>query len=123
MQLAVSFKIDPDFESVLKGVQRDDRDSNASQTKKYQKHITWSFAYKVECIDDRFSKPVVFYRGKKCIVSKFIKAVLKEYRYSKGLVKKQFNKNFVMTEDDEKGFKSSNKCWICGGNNKVREDD
>ena len=33
-----------------------------------------------------------------------------------------------MTEDDEKDFKSSNKCWICGGlfadgNNKVREDD
>ena len=40
MQLTVSFKIDPDFESVLKGVQRDDKDSNASQTKKYQKHIT-----------------------------------------------------------------------------------
>ena len=32
--------------------------------KKYQAHIPCSFAYKVVCIDDKFSKPVVIYNGK-----------------------------------------------------------
>ena len=50
-----------DFESVLKGVQRDDRGSNAFCTKKYLGHISCSFACKVRCIDDKFSKPLVLY--------------------------------------------------------------
>ena len=44
------------------------------------------------------------------------------------MVKKHLNKSFVMTEDDERSFKSSNKCWICGGlfaerDNKARNHD
>ena len=43
-------------------------------------------------------------------------------------MKKQFNKNILMTVDDEGSFKSSNKCWIYGrlfaeGDNKVRDHD
>ena len=34
-----------------------------SYTKKYQDHIPCSFAYKVVCIDDRFTKPIIIYRG------------------------------------------------------------
>ena len=30
-----------------------------SYTKKYQDHIPCSFSYKVVCIDDRFTKPIV----------------------------------------------------------------
>ena len=63
---SVSFKIYADFESILKGSWRDNRGNNASYAKKYQRHIPCSFAYKVLCIDDRFSKTVVLYRGKKC---------------------------------------------------------
>ena len=65
-QLAVTFKIYADFESVLKRIQSNDNDNNASYAKKYQKYIPFNFAYKVVCIDDIFSKPVVLYRGKKC---------------------------------------------------------
>ena len=37
-------------------------------TSKYQNHIPCSFAYKLVCIDDKFSKDIVLYRGKKwCI--------------------------------------------------------
>ena len=63
-QLSVPFKIYADFESVLKRVKSNDRNSNTSYTEKYQKHIPCSFAYQVVCIDDKFSKPVVLYRGK-----------------------------------------------------------
>ena len=59
-QLAVPFKIYADFESVLKEVKSNDKDNNASYTEKYQDHIPCSFAYKVICIDDRFSMPIVF---------------------------------------------------------------
>ena len=95
--------------NVLKWAQSDDRGSNAFYNKKYQKHIPCSFAQKVVCVDDRFSKLVVLYRRENA-VNKFIKAILKEYNYCKKMIKKHFNKNFVMTAKDERGFKSSNKC-------------
>ena len=50
--------------------------------KKYQDHIPCSFAYNVVCIDDKFSKPVVLYRGKNA-ADKFIEAILKEFDYCK----------------------------------------
>ena len=79
-QLAVPFKIYADLESVLKGIKRNDK-NNASYTKKYQAHISCSFAYKVVCIDG-----VVLYRGENA-VNKFFKAILKEYDYCKQIVK------------------------------------
>ena len=48
--------------------------------KKYQDHVPYSFAYKFVCIDDRFSKPIVVFRGKN-VAYEFIKAILKEYEY------------------------------------------
>ena len=78
-QLAVPFKINADFESFFKGVKGNDNDNNASYTKKYKAHIPCSFAYKVVCIDGKFSKPVVIYRGKNAF-NTFIEAILKEHQ-------------------------------------------
>ena len=86
--------------------------NNTSYTEKYQDHIPCSFAYKVVCIDDKFSKPVVLHRGE-YVVNKFIEAILKQYDYYKEIIKKHFNRNLAMSEGDEKRFQSSNKCWIC----------
>ena len=82
-QLSVPFKIYADFESVLKRVKSNDRNSNTSYTEKYQKHIPCSFAYKVVCIDDKFSKPVVLYRGKMQFID-----LLKQFLKSMIIVKK-----------------------------------
>ena len=98
-QLAVSFKVYADFESILKGIKSNDRNNNVSYTEKYQNHIPCSFAYKVVCIDDKFSKPVFLYKGKN-VVNKFIKAIPKEHDYCKKIIKKHFNKNIVMFEED-----------------------
>ena len=65
----------------MKGAKSNDK-NNGSYTKKYQNHIPCSFASKVVCIDDRFSKPVVLYREKNA-VNKFIEAILGEYDYCK----------------------------------------
>ena len=59
--------------------------------KKYHDHVSCSFAYKIVCIDDKFSKPIVVYRGKNASYE-FIKAILKEHQYCKKVMKKHFNK-------------------------------
>ena len=113
----------------MKGVKNNDI-NNASYTEKYQNHIPCSFAYKVVCIDDKFSKPVVLYRGKNA-VNIFIEAneaILKEYKYCKKITKKHFNKNLIMSAEDEERFQSCNNCWIFNkmfdvGDNKVRDHD
>ena len=66
--------------------------------KKNQDHVPCSFAYKVVCIDDRFTKPTVVYRGENAAYE-FIKAILKEYKYCKKVMNKHFNKNLIMSEE------------------------
>ena len=76
-QLVVPFKIYADFESVLIDIWMD-KGSNASYTRKYEAHIPCSFAYKVVCIDDKFSKSVVLYKGKMQLISsldQFLKSI------------------------------------------------
>ena len=87
-QLPVSFKIYADFECILKKVESDiiECDSNSSYTRKYQDHIPCSFAYKVACIDNKFSKKVVLCRGKNAAY-KFIKSILNEYSYCRKVIK------------------------------------
>ena len=45
-------------------------------------------------------------------VYEFIKAILEEYKYCKKIMKKHFNKNLIMTEEEENLFQKSNNCWI-----------
>ena len=49
-----------------------------SYTEKYQAHIRCSFGCKAVCVNDKFSKLVVLYRGKN-VVYKFIETILEEY--------------------------------------------
>ena len=113
-QIPVPFKIYADFECNLKNVEC----YEGTYTKKYHEHVPCSYAYKVVCIDDRFSKPIVVYRGENAAYE-FIKAILKEYKYCKKVMKKHFNKNLIMSEEEEQ-FQSSNTCWIC---EKLIDDD
>ena len=83
-----------------------------SYTKKYQDHIPCSFAYKIVCVDDKFSKQIVVYRGENAAYE-FIKAILKEYEYCKKVMNKHFNKNLMMSQKEEHLFHQSNSCWIC----------
>ena len=65
------------------------------------------------CVDDKFSKTV-------------LEAILKEYDYCKKIITNHFNKNLVMSAEDEERFQLSNNCWICNklfdaGDNKARD--
>ena len=105
-QLPVPFKIYADFEYILKGVKSSDK-NNGSYTEKYQAHIPCSFAYKVVCVDHKISIKIVLYRGKNA-VCRFIKAILEEYDYCKKMIKRHFNKNLIMSAEEEEKFQFSN---------------
>ena len=113
-QIPVPFKIYADFECNLKSVES----YEGSYSKKYQDHVPCSFAYKLVYVDDEFTKPIVVFRGENAAY-KFIEAILKEYQYCKKVMKKHFNKNLIMSEEEEQ-FQSSNTCWIC---EKLIDDD
>ena len=95
-QIPVPFKLYADFECNLESVES----YKGSYSKKYQDHIPCSFAYKLVFVDDKFSKAVVAYRGK-IATNKFTEAILKEYEYCKKEMKKHFNKNLIVTDEEE----------------------
>ena len=39
--------------------------------------------------------------------------MIEENKYFGEVIKKQFNKELVMTRKDNEDFKNSAKCWIC----------
>ena len=43
----------------------------------------------------------------------FIKAIVKEYKYCKNVMNKQFNEHLIMSEEEEHLFQQSKGCWIC----------
>ena len=98
-QIPVPFKIYADFECNLESAEV----YEGSYTKEYQDHVPCSFAYKIVCIDDRFTKPIFVFRGKTAAYE-FIKAILKEYKYCKKVMKKHLNKNLIMSEEEEHSF-------------------
>ena len=67
-QIPVWFKIYADLESV--------QSYEGSYPKKCQDHIPYSFAYTFVCVDNRFNKPIVVFRGRNAAY-KFIKQLLK----------------------------------------------
>ena len=72
-EIPVPFKIYADFGCNLKKI----KCIEGSYTETYQDHIHCSFAYKIVCIDDKFTKPTIIYRGENAAYE-FIKAVLEE---------------------------------------------
>ena len=106
-QIPVPFKVYTDFENNLKSVEN----CEGSYLKKHQAHIPCSFAYKLVCVDDKLSKPIVIFRGENAAYE-FNKAILKEYKFSKKVMKKYFNKSLIIAEEEEQ-FQSSNTFRIC----------
>ena len=124
-QNPVPFKICADFGCLLKSCNSGINNDCFSYTSKYQDHVPCIFAYKLVCIDNKFSKDVVLYRGKNTVY-KFIQCIFKEYCYCRRVMKKHFNQNLVMTAEQNEDFERSNICCICGKlidivDNKVRD--
>ena len=67
-QIPVPFKIYTDFECILEKVDGDiECSSNSSYTRKYQNDVPCSFADKVVCVDNKFSKNCFVQRKRCCL--------------------------------------------------------
>ena len=110
-----------DFEAITEKISNCQPDDNQSYTNAYQKHTYCGFGYKlVCCYDDKYSKPLIMYRGEKAVY-KFMEQMLKEVKYCKNVMKKEFNKPLKMTKKDEEKFKKAEECYIC--NKKYTDED
>ena len=88
------------FESIL--VPRDNGKQNPGEfcTSKYQKLVpysSYSYSYKLVCVDDKFSKSFKSYLGEDPAWN-FIKSMIKESKYCTNVMKKLFNKELLMTK-------------------------
>ena len=64
-QIPVPFKRYADFECLLTSCDVGIDNDCFSYTRKYPDNIPCNFAYNVFCVDNKFSKDIVLYRGKK----------------------------------------------------------
>ena len=78
--ISAPFKIYADFEWLLKEVDMGIHNDCFSYTARYQDHIPCSFAYKLVCVDNKYSKDTVLYRGKNAVY-KFFQSIFNEYSY------------------------------------------
>ena len=111
--MRVPFKIYADFECILKKCDNVVSSCDCSWSVKESNHVPCGFGDKVVCVDDRFSKDVIVYRGKDC-VSRFISCILDEYEYCKKIRRDHFNKSLIMSAEEEEMFQNACSCWICG---------
>ena len=89
----------------------------------YSKHVPNSVGAKLVCIDDKFTQPTKIFFGSKCI-NEFLQWVFRTKPLCNKIIKTHFNKELLMTEEDEEIYNNTNICWICSKEiteNKVRD--
>ena len=101
-----------DFKSILVPEDNGKQNPNESYTNKYQKLGGCSYGYKSVCVDDKFSKLFKSYLGEYAAYN-FISSIIEESKYFSDVMKNNFNKEIVMTDEDNEDFENSAKCWTC----------
>ena len=101
-QLKAPFVMQVDFESILKKVQRNNRNNyNESYNNKYQDYTTFSYGYRVVSIDDWFSRPEEKYWNEDAVYNFISEMFFEEVRYCKTNMKKKLweeTQHFMKTD-------------------------
>ena len=111
-KIKLPFMIYADFKSILAPENNGKQNPTESYTNKYQTYAACSYAYKLVYVHDKLSKPFKSYLGENAVYN-FISSMIEESKYCSDVMKKHFNKELVMTKEDNEEFKTSTKCWIC----------
>ena len=82
-QIPDSFKVYTDFQSNFESF----NSYEGPYLNKYLDQVPRSFAYKLVCVDNKFTKAIVVFRGENA-ACEFLKANLEEHEYCKKLMKK-----------------------------------
>ena len=93
-----------DFKNVLIPEHDGKQNPKESYMNKYQKHVAFSYGYKLVCVDDKFDKRLMSYLSEDAVYN-FIDSMIKE--------SKHFSKELAMTKEYNKDFEDSTKCQIC----------
>ena len=57
---------------------------------------------------------MLFFTEEKMLLTNLLGAIFEEYDYCKKVMKKHFNKDLVISaEEEEEKFQLTNSCWIC----------
>ena len=113
-QLKNPFVVYADFESIIKNQKDLKEASEKTFSHEFQNHEACGFAYKVVCMDPRFTKDTYVYRGPDA-GREFLRKILEEEKVCQDIIKKHFNKPMELTPQDEADFKSGTQCHICKG--------
>ena len=92
-QIPAPFKIYADFECTLESVES----YEGFYSKKYEDHVPCSFAYKLVCVDDKFTKSIVVFRVENAVY-KFIEAIFKEYQHCKKVIFHHYHQLFHLLQ-------------------------
>ena len=65
------------------------------------------------CVDDNFNKSFKSYLSEDAVYN-FINSMIEESKFSTNIKNKYFNKELVMTKEDEEDFGNSSNCCMYG---------
>ena len=122
-QVPIPFKIYADTKFFLKRTNSYECEHKNIKNNKISRTFSNSIGAKLVCIDDRFTLPVITFKGKNCI-NKFIWWVINQNKRIKEIITNHFNKELIMTTQDEEIYNNSQICWICNeelNTDKVRD--
>jgi len=89
----------------------------------YQSHRACGFGYKVVChYDQSYSKPVEIYRAEDA-AERFIQKMFEKVRFCQSVMREHFNKPLKGTVEDERDFRNSSSCYICGRKYKAGDEN
>ena len=109
------FVIYCDFESILEPIDTAKQDVNTtSYTTGYQNHLISSYAYKVVCQIDKYTKPIKSYRGENA-TKDFLTNLLKESEEIQDILINKFQEKMKISKKQQNEFNRSTICHICNG--------
>ena len=107
------FVIYCDFESILEPIETVKQDADlTSYTTEYQNHLISSYAYKVVCQNDKYTKPIKYFRGEDA-TKDFLNNLLKESDEIEKILKTKFNEKMIITKKQQNEFYKAKICHIC----------
>lgn len=110
-QMRVPFVIYCDFEAFARKVDTCIPDPSTSNTTTTVHYIACGYGYQVVSSDQRYTKPPVLYRGPDA-ARHLLERLYEEEQYIRDILDRIVPLN--MTEEDEKKFKDTTICSICG---------
>ena len=109
------FVIYCDFESILEPIDTVKQDEKTtSYTTGYQNHLISSYAYKVVCQLDKYTKPIKCYRGVNA-TKDFLTNLLIENEEIQNIINTQFQEKMKISKEQQNEFHRTTICHICNG--------